>query len=42
MKRFITGCDMSKDVFDAAYFGEQKERAVYIGQFSNSVKGYEY
>ena len=40
MKRFITGCDISKDVFDVAYFDQRKERAVYIGQFSNSFKGY--
>lgn len=41
MKRFITGCDMSKNVFDVAFFDEQNECAVYLGQFSNSTQGYE-
>lgn len=35
---FFIGCDVSKSVIDIAYHDEEK--AIYLGQFSNSEKGF--
>jgi len=37
MFKFIVGCDISKLVFDVAYFDE---RPVYLGQFTNDSNGF--